>query len=172
MVAAISALQLLAPSAAQAIVVIVDGEPWDVQTVTGSFGDGTNVDGFNLTDPANAPWWEDEDRAFRFAEAVGAGLGLQTRSFDEVEEESGPFFASSIFPGREKGFDTVLSCAFFPSSGPNCFVPTTPNEQVVYARATLVPGPLPVLGVAAAFSYSRKLKKRINGGTTASLPLR
>ena len=175
MVAAVWALELLAPSAAQAIVVIVDGEPWDVQTVTGSFGDGTNVGGFNLTDPANAPWWEDEDRAFRFAEAVGAGLGLQIGFFEsETEEEFleqiGPFFAWS-FSMRQIGRGSenfVQSCAFVPSSDPACLPGTTPDDQVVYARATLVPGPLPVLGAAAAFGYSRKLRKRINGGTTAS----
>jgi hypothetical protein len=31
--------------------------------------------------------------------------------------------------------------------------------------ATSVPGPLPVLGAAAAFGYSRKLRKRIKGST-------
>jgi len=166
MVATVSALQLLAPSAAQAIVVTVDGEPWDLQTVTGSFGDGTNVGGFNLTDPANAPWWGDENRALRFAEAVGAGLGLQDRG----GEESGPLFAWAIETRVLEGnsVNLVRSCAFFPAFDPDCEVETTPAVQAVYARATLVPGPLPVLGAAAAFGYSRKLRQRINGGTTAS----
>ena len=136
--------------------------------MTGGFGDGSNVNGFNLTDPANAPWWRNENRALRFAEAVGTGFGLQDRS----GEESGPLFAwaveTRLIEGGGDSRDVVRSCAFFSSFDPDCEIETTPAEQAVYARATLVPGPLPVLGAAAAFGYSRKLRKRINGGTTAS----
>ena len=32
-----------------------------------------------------------------------------------------------------------------------------------------VPGPLPLLGVAAAFDYSRKLRKRIKGSESLQL---
>jgi len=36
----------------------------------------------------------------------------------------------------------------------------------VSARVNPVPGPLPLLGVGAAFGFSRKLRKRIKGGKT------
>jgi hypothetical protein len=37
----------------------------------------------------------------------------------------------------------------------------TSDERLFIATATAVPGPLPLLGVAAAFGCSRKLRKRI-----------
>jgi hypothetical protein len=45
------------------------------------------------------------------------------------------------------------------------------SNSVVYAQATLftaptaAPGPLPALGAAAAFGFSRKLRKRIKHST-------
>ncbi len=36
------------------------------------------------------------------------------------------------------------------------------DEQIILREFIPVPGPLPVLGAAAAFGYSRKLRKRIN----------
>ncbi len=40
---------------------------------------------------------------------------------------------------------------------------TKPGENPVPGPEDTVPGPLPVLGIAAAFGYSRKLRKRIQG---------
>jgi hypothetical protein len=47
-------------------------------------------------------------------------------------------------------------------------VPFTPNSTYVWLSAEKVPpvpGPLPALGAAAAFGFSRKLRKRIKGST-------
>ncbi|MCP9835588.1 MULTISPECIES: THxN family PEP-CTERM protein [unclassified Cyanobium] len=40
---------------------------------------------------------------------------------------------------------------------------TDPGDNPVTGPGDAVPGPLPVLGIAAAFGYSRKLRKRIQG---------
>lgn len=43
-------------------------------------------------------------------------------------------------------------------------------QQAYYAvgTATAVPGPLPILGAAAAFGFSRKLRKRIQLNNSAA----
>jgi hypothetical protein len=59
----------------------------------------------------------------------------------------------------------------------NSVVPITPNSTYVWLSAmevSPVPGPLPALGAAAAFGFSRKLRKRIHSAQPAlvsDLPL-
>jgi len=43
------------------------------------------------------------------------------------------------------------------------------EERGASASIAAIPGPLPLLGVAAAFGCSRKLRKRIKGSKTLSL---
>ena len=52
------------------------------------------------------------------------------------------------------------------SSSENRYLRTFNGPATVSATAR-VPGPLPALGAAAAFGFSRKLRKRIKGGTNA-----
>ena len=57
-----------------------------------------------------------------------------------------------------------------PTTGQAIWATSLPSSQPAPAGpAASVPGPLPVLGVAAAFGFSRKLRKRIklHKGTSA-----
>ena len=100
--AAAATIPLLAPPPAQALVVTVGGQEWTVSTVTGAFGDGTNVGGVDLTNPANAPWWMNQTLAASFAEEVGDRLGL-SRNTGISSFLTGPNFAWMIGVGAISG---------------------------------------------------------------------
>jgi hypothetical protein len=60
--------------------------------------------------------------------------------------------------------------AIFGASAPSQFAFTSGTEQIILRNnPTLVPGPLPLLGAAAAFGYSRKLRNRIQKSTPTLL---
>jgi hypothetical protein len=44
---------------------------------------------------------------------------------------------------------------------------TSGSEQVIIRNYTEIPGPVPILGAAAAFGYSRKLRNRIQKSTSS-----
>ena len=68
-------------------------------------------------------------------------------------------------------FDVNYSlAAIFGASAPSQFAFTSGTEQIILRNnPTLVPGPLPLLGAAAAFGYSRKLRNRIQKSTPTLL---
>ena len=67
-------------------------------------------------------------------------------------------------------FDVNLTLAqIFNSSAPSQFAFTSGTEQIILRNNSSVPGPLPLLGAAAAFGYSRKLRNRIQKSTPARL---
>lgn len=178
---------LLAPTPALAVRVAVDGNFWTVTPVIGPFGNGTDVGGVDLTIVENAPWWGDRDLAFKFSRAVKFDLGTPNPVDLDVNPFSfgpaAPFFAWT-FGTPQAGrlaslppLTNVNTVATVPRDRPNVTpeitgllgVPRT--SEAVYARVqgppVPVPGPLPILGVAAAFGYSRKLRKRIKSSTNA-----
>jgi hypothetical protein len=61
-------------------------------------------------------------------------------------------------------FDVNLSLAQIGLSGPPITY-TSGSEQIILRDATPAPGPVPLLGAAAAFGYSRKLRHRIQKST-------
>lgn len=61
-------------------------------------------------------------------------------------------------------FDVNLSLAQIGLSGP-IIAFTSGSEQIILRDATPAPGPVPLLGAAAAFGYSRKLRHRIQKST-------
>jgi len=61
-------------------------------------------------------------------------------------------------------FDVNLSLAQIGVNGAVAF--TSGSEQVILRNATDIPGPVPILGAAAAFGYSRKLRNRIQKSTS------
>jgi hypothetical protein len=61
-------------------------------------------------------------------------------------------------------FDVNLSLAQIGLSGP-LLAYTSGSEQIILRDATPTPGPVPLLGAAAAFGYSRKLRNRIQKST-------
>jgi len=155
----------LSPGSAQAYEVTVSGIRYDVTTFTGSYDSNTS----NFETPANSgvmPWWGDSSAATAFATAVGTNLGFP--NFGAI----GPFFGISYDPVS----NGVVYSGYF--NGGTYTSDFTANNPVVWAKATLVsasaPGPLPLLGAAAAFGYSRQLRKRIKsapGALASSLPL-
>jgi hypothetical protein len=192
-VATAAIVPLLAPPPAQALVqVSVDGRLWNVSTVTGEFRGAAQpiVGGVDLTNNnaglfnAGAPWWANESLANKFAFAVRDMLGAPNERILAVRDDGvrisetfGPLFAftaTELQPGA-----VVLGRAWLPDvPATGTLLPLTPatraagfNDRTVventYATATEVPGPLPILGAAAAFGYSRKLRKRINRSTNA-----
>ena len=61
-------------------------------------------------------------------------------------------------------FDVNLSLAQIGLSGP-IIAFTSGSEQIILRNNSQTPGPLPLLGAAAAFGYSRKLRNRIQKST-------
>ena len=155
------AVGALAAGQSQAFVVNVDGEDWDVTTFTGTY----NANASKFATAANGgvmPWWNNTQfggvLAEEFATAVGTSLGAPNSG------GFGPFF----------GWGTVNCCgglALVWFRDPNGNIGSgglAVTTDVTWAQATPftssaapVPGPLPALGAAAAFGFSRKLRKRI-----------
>jgi hypothetical protein len=154
---------------------IADGElNYEISIVINSF-----VNAFS-NPSAEMFWWGDSDKARDAAAAVGLAFGFPNDfgTFGEV----GPYFASGISNpssgGEVRGgvcFGSTLSLCFggVPLEGCLdpflCGPPTEFEVENVWARSSLVrtpdqpavPSPLPAIGAAAAYGYSRKLRKRI-----------
>lgn len=162
---------LLAPPPVNAFVVTVNNEQWDVTTVQGKFrdpGSGLSALGVTLTNTANAPWWGSQSLANSFASAVAGNLGYPNPCPIGPGSCDGPYFAYALNvdpnyinaayvnqgTGGNQVFDSIQNSGYSP-----------PGGFLTYATATRVnaqvPAPLPIFGAAAAFGYSRKLRKRL-----------
>ena len=153
------AIGVLGAGQAQALVVNVNGQNWNVTTFTGSYN--ANTSKFNTA--ANGgmmPWWGSSiELTSSFAVAVGSSLGTQTIG----SNTKGPLFAYT-FVGNSLRTRTTE-----PPNFDQTFLATNvplENRDISYlwAQAELVPpvpGPIPALGAAAAFGFSRKLRQRI-----------
>jgi len=160
--AALAAISL-SPGSAQAYVVNVGGVQYDVTTFTGTYND--NISKFETAANGGVmPWWGDYDLGALFATAVRENLGTPNSYSGNT---SGPIFSVEAFDGDVGG---KIWCTA------DCSGLTNPistgwlaSNSVVYAQATLytaptaAPSPLPLFGAAAAFGFSRKLRKRIQG---------
>lgn len=156
---------VLGAGQAQAIIVNVGGQFWDVTTFSGSYS--SNITKFGTA--ANGgmmPWWPTQSSpaassntlANAFALAVGGGLG-----FNEFGGFSGPLFAYQQ-PGAGGGNTNVQSMVAVAPTGTTTFnAGIFASEVGTYAQAKLIttPGPLPLFGAAAALGFSRKLRNRI-----------
>ena len=152
---------------AQALVVTVNGQTWNVTT----FGPQTFIsDQSKFATPANGgkmPWWNNSSLAQSFATAVGGALGYPNAAFST---NFGPLFSWSVNQSPcINGGCLQQSWAYTQGTGAldNRF--TSPNSSRIWAQAE-VPGPLPALGVAAAFGFSRKLRKRITASKVIGAP--
>jgi hypothetical protein len=149
--AALAAISL-SPGSAQAFVVTVGGVQYDVTTFTGSYND--NMGKFRT--PANGgvmPWWSNESIANDFSYALAGSLGFPNPA------SRAPLFAWAC---SSSACPDVFSKVYFGTA--TSTIQNGANQSSVYATATLyspVPGPLPLFGAAAAFGFSRKLRKRI-----------
>jgi hypothetical protein len=168
------AMGALAAGQAQAVIVNVEGQDWDVTTFTGSYNE--NESRFNI---GEMPWWGNESLASLFASAVGSALGAPN-GLHATLRSWGPKFSFSACDttcGYLAQYSVELT-----SGSPVVTVGLEPKalesnggRPLTWARATphAVPGPLPALGAAAAFCVSRKLRKRIkiNKGSSATFTL-
>jgi hypothetical protein len=152
---------------ANAVVVNVPGYgSWDVTTFTGSYND--NESRFNV---GEMPWWGNESLASLFADAVGSSLGAPN-GLHATLRSWGPKFS---FAACDATCDYLGQYSVELTSGsPVLTIGLEPKGlesngigPLTWARATphAVPGPLPLFGAAAAFGFSRKLRKRIKRNT-------
>ena len=154
----------ISAGSAQAFIVDISGMKYDVTTFTGSHdgNGGSDLPKFNtLANGGVMPWWGNVSLALAFANAVGDYFG--TLNVQPVGgPEGGPYFAyQKIEP---------LDVAFWdPSDAPAGvdLASAQPFKTYTFAQASpvnsAVPGPLPLMGAAAAFGWSRKLRRRLIG---------
>jgi hypothetical protein len=172
--AALAAISI-SPGSAQAFVVTVGGVQYDVTTFTGSADN--NAVKFNT--PANGgmmPWYGNGSLAIDFALAVQGFFGNRTVYATAYTFNPDPTVNTNmagIFWDTQYGSNpNAVPC-------PDCFTggATGGAYNETYAVATevplAVPAPLPLFGAAAAFGFSRKLRKRIKlapGARGSALP--
>ncbi len=153
--AALAAISL-SPGSAHAYVVTVGGVQYDVTTFTGTYND--NISKFALpTNGGVMPWWDSFSIASQFAAAVGSSLGYPNSLGPDT---FGPIFA--------RGYDGNVIGRYYGYCNPVCSTSVndyyrSASESRVWAQVApaSVPGPLPLFGAAAAFGFSRQLRKRI-----------
>jgi hypothetical protein len=100
------------------------------------------------------PWWGSQSNADFFAGEVFTSLGQGSTA------GYGPLFAYSYNASISEVIGSLQDL-----SAPGSFIDSTPaaSATVKYAIATApVPGPLPLFGAAAAFGWSRQLRRRIS----------
>ncbi|MFN7899696.1 MAG: hypothetical protein ACK5N0_08545 [Synechococcaceae cyanobacterium] len=160
------AMAALTAGQAQAVVVNVEGKDWDVTTFTGSYND--NESRFNV---GEMPWWGSESLASLFAGAVGSSLGAPN-GLHATLRSWGPKFSFSAcdttcgylaqYSVELTSGSPVVTGGLEPKG-----LDSNGGLPLTWARATpqAAPGPLPALGAAAAYSFSRKLRKRIKCST-------
>ena len=134
--------------------VTVGGLQYDVTTFTGSYNSDTSKFAPPPA-PGVMPWWGSQASASAFFAAVGGGLGYPNAGVFT------PYFAYSQVGN---GVNILYADNTLVQQQNQTLV----GDIAVYAQATLytapaaaVPGPLPLFGAAAAFGFSRKLRKRI-----------
>jgi hypothetical protein len=139
------------PASASAVQVVLSGKTYEVKTFTGTAN--ANAGKFST---AFMPWFGNQSLATTFATAVGSQLGLPNLFV------TGPLFTYSRSTGFIPALNTTNNSVFQSLTGTTVTgVPLLRSISATYAEATLVPGPLPLLGVGAAFGFSRRLRCRI-----------
>ncbi len=145
-------LASVSPAQALTVSVSVGGQNYAVSTGAPMKYSGNET---LFATPANGgamPWYEDSSLATQFATAVGSSLGQPNGSY-------GPFFAD--------GSNGIYVSVTYLSGSSILTGIDDADAPFVYATATLqppassVPSPLPLLGTAAAFRLSRRLRRRL-----------
>ena len=152
---AAAALVGRSPQPAAALTVQVNGSDYDVELYTGSYS--SNAAAFQL--PASGgrmPWWGQPTLAADFAFALAAGLSPTPLPAD------GPLFATA-YTGTdvEAAYYDLTTLGSTDVINENvAFDPNSSQSYAVVTSPATVPAPLPLLGAAAAFSCSRRLRRR------------
>lgn len=172
---AVVAAGALTAGQARALVVFDPGfGSWEVTTFTGSYND--NIDKFNT--PANGgvmPWHGNLALARQFAAAVGGDLGFPNACFERPtsycpqDRQDGPYFFYSLYTNFIPNSDQIWHVQDTDTGGITETGIVRLSSVVTWAQATpAVPGPIPALGAAAAFGFSRKLRKRIKSSANTN----
>lgn len=178
----LAAVSLMAGTAS-AFQAEVGGTTYEVTTFRGSYS--ANASRFALpSNDGQMPWWENQNLATQFAAAVADGLGLTPGIVLPLLGRAavGPLFAtatdSAVVIGEVPIAVTRNSLYYqlgLTTTGtyPIRNFPPLPipqsgfaSDSLPYAVATevrtpSVPAPLPLVGVGAAFGFSRRLRSRI-----------
>lgn len=149
-------LPLMAGLPAAAVTVTIGTKSYDVSVFTDSYNNNPSL--FEALSPGKMPWWGDStgDSASQFATQVYDLLGNGPTS------GYGPVFAYDFDSAGVVGLSQNLTNPLV-QTGESIALDT----PVAYAIATplepppKVPAPLPVFGAMAAFSCSRRIRKRI-----------
>jgi hypothetical protein len=137
--------------------VTVNSIDYDVSFFNTSYNSNSVL--FQMPPAGQMPWWGDGtgNLAAEFAQQVYNNLGSGPTS------GYGPVFAYELSGTNILGWSQNLS-----DTNSQNFEMIAINVDVIYATATplntastSVPAPLPVFGAAAAFGWSRQLRKRI-----------
>jgi hypothetical protein len=156
-ISATVALPLLSVAPASAVTVTVDNIDYDVTFFMGAYSGNSSL--FQTPPSGKMPWIVDNtgDLAYKFARQVFNSLG------EGPTAGYGPVFAYQLSTNGILGLVQSLT-------DPDSVIDETfvNDAAVKYAIATPlrpapspVPAPLPIFGAAAAFGWSRQLRKRI-----------
>ena len=156
-------LPLSSPLAAQAVTINLSGTNYEVFFTTTSYN--TNPDLFAAAPAGQMPWWGNVSLASSFAAKVYDQLG------ENVYQTSyGPVFAYGYSPA---GFGGVYGLAQNTQDiddqldlglGSATPIAASLTYSYAYAKANTpvdVPAPMPLFGAAAAFGWSRRLRRRL-----------
>ena len=134
----------------------------------------------NVTPGTNLPWWNDTSLAGDFANAYYAADPAELQEIDDQNNygtfELGPLFYYN--PDVFVAYNTNFLAPAFDDGSPafvqqgvcgntdTDFICDNNNRPISWAYVQpappAVPAPLPLLGATAAFSFSRKLRRRVN----------
>lgn len=176
--AALAAISL-SPGSTQAFVVNVGGVQYDVTAFTGTYNANTS----KFQTVANGgvmPWWGNcpqqgctESLARQFADALAGAIPAGT----VAGAIYGPSFGyQEFYPNADGSIDmTYYTSDRGFGQGPGTSTGDPGKGEVVtwaqavelFPQSAEVSGPLPALGAAAAFGFSRKLRKNIKFSTKA-----
>ena len=156
-VSATVALPLLSVAPASALMVTVGSIDYDVTVFNGSYNSNSAL--FQIPPAGQVPWWGNDMLAIDFAQQVYDQLGPGSTPGNS------PIFAYEVSGTDILGISQDLADILiqYPET-------IADNVAVKYAIATplnsapaSVPAPLPVFGAAAAFGWSRRIRRRIVG---------
>jgi hypothetical protein len=150
-------LSLVSASPSPAVTVTIGSTDYDVSFFVGTFTDNQSL--FQVPSAGKVPWWVDPSGtiASDFAQSV----------FDQLGEGPvpgyGPVFAYDSDGVAVQGIVQSLT-----NTSSQLDQPFSPSIPIKYAIATPIsqpstanaPGPLPVLGVFAAYKFSRRLRSQ------------
>lgn len=139
------ALVMIPAQKASAVVITVGPTQFDITSLSSTYN-------ASFETLQAQPWWNSSETAQSFASAYQAQVGPFS-----------PLFAFTADPATVTYWATGL---FFPFQSGE---PVASTNNFAIATEVPIPGPLPILGAASAFAYSRKLRQRIRSSRTSPL---